>query len=247
MMRIGYLLFTFLLISISIKAQDAKEIVAAADRKMKGTSSYSEMKVRIVRPTYTRELGICAWTLGDDKLLIRITGPAKDKGTAFLRNGKEVWNWIPSIERTIKLPPSMMSQSWMGSDFTNDDLVKEGSLVKDYDHSLAGSEKISGMDCYKITMIPKEEAAVIWGSVKLWIEKDELIILKAEYFDEDGILVNTMLGSEVRYMGGRMLPTHMEIFPADQPGNKTELIYQDIRFDIGLKEEFFSAQRLRQQ
>src|SRR5690606_1606609 len=98
------------------------------------------------------------WGKGDELALILVTAPARDKGTAFLKRGNEIWNWQPSIDRTVKMPPSMMAQSWMGSDFTNDDLVKHSSVVNDFDHTLLGSETIEGRACHKIEMIPKESA-----------------------------------------------------------------------------------------
>jgi outer membrane lipoprotein-sorting protein len=204
------------------------------------------MRIEIIRPTYRRSMRLKAWTLGDDRLFIQITEPVKEKGTLFLRRGKEVWNWIPSIERSIKLPPSMMSQSWMGSDFTNDDLVKEGSMVKDYEHVLEGEENISGHLCYRIRLMPHEDAAVVWGAVVLWIEKKDKYILKATYHDEDGMLMNTMTGSEVKSLGGKTLPSRLEMQPKEKPGNRTVLVYEELRFDIGLKEDFFSPQKLGQ-
>ncbi|MFM7726379.1 MAG: outer membrane lipoprotein-sorting protein [Flavobacteriales bacterium] len=247
-----FTLFSLLLLLLSlflptwIIAQDAKAIVEEADRKLKGSSSYSEISLEIIRPSYKRSMKLSAWTLGDDRLFIRINEPVKEKGTVFLRRGKEVWNWIPSIERSIKLPPSMMSQSWMGSDFTNDDLVKEGSMVKDYEHTLEAEEIVDGHACYRIRLTPHEDAAVVWGAVVLWIEKKEKYILKATYHDEDGELMNTMIGSDARLLGGKTIPTRMEMHPEGKPGNKTILTYSELRFEIGLKEDFFSPQRLGQ-
>ena len=131
---------------------DPTEIVRKADKRLKGKTSKGEIKMTIVRPSWSREMTMKTWGKGDEFSLVLVTGPARDKGTAFLKREKEIWNWQPTIDRVIKLPPSMMSQSWMGSDFTNDDLVKEASVVNDYTHSLLGSEKQAGRDCYKIKM-----------------------------------------------------------------------------------------------
>lgn len=212
---------------------------------MHGTSSQGEMKMTLVRPSWKREMSMKIWGLGDDYSLILITAPSRDKGTAFLKRDKEIWNWQPTIERTIKLPPSMMSQSWMGSDFTNDDLVRESSTVNDYHHKLLGSEKIDGRDCYKIELIPKEEAAVVWGKVILWIDKEEFMQMRTEFYDEDGYLVNTMLGKDVKMLGGKLLPSVLEVIPADKPNQKTVIQYLSLEFDKPITKDFFSVQNMK--
>ncbi len=229
----------------SIVPEDAKEIVRRADSRMRGASSEATMTIKIVRPTYSREMTMKSWSKGNDLALVLITSPAKEKGTVFLKRKKEVWNWLPSIERTIKLPPSMMSQSWMGTDFTNDDLVREASMVEDYEHTLLGEESLEYGPCYKIQLLPKKEAAVVWGKVILWIEKKDYLILRAEYYDEDGRLMNTMTGSQVKKLGGRLIPTQTEMIPADKKGNKTILIYTTLAFDRPIAESFFSTQNMQ--
>ena len=136
------------LIGTSAFAQDAREIIKKSDDILRGTSLQADMTFKIIRPKYTREMNAKVWTKGTDYSLILIMSPVKDKGTAYLKRKKEVWSWLPTLERVIKLPPSMMSQSWMGTDFTNDDLVKESSTVDDYTHILLGSEIIDERDCY---------------------------------------------------------------------------------------------------
>ncbi|MCB0644033.1 MAG: outer membrane lipoprotein-sorting protein, partial [Phaeodactylibacter sp.] len=173
---------------------DPKEIIRKSEDKLNGKTAQGTMKMTIVRPTWKREMTMKTWSKGQEYSMVLITGPARDKGTAFLKRGKEMWNWQPSIDMEIKLPPSMMSQSWMGSDFTNDDLVSQTSIVDDFDHKLLGSETVNGMDCYKIELIPHEDAAVVWGKILMWVEKNEYLQLKTEFYDEDGYLVNTMLG-----------------------------------------------------
>jgi outer membrane lipoprotein-sorting protein len=167
----------FLTVPGFLFAQDAREIVKRADERAKGKTSEAVMTIQIVRPSWTREMSMKTWTKGNELALILLTAPAKDKGTVFLKRKKEVWNWIPAIERNIKLPPSMMSQSWMGTDFTNDDLVKEASIVEDYNHSIIGEETLQERSCYKIEMIPKPEAAVVWGKIILWIDKKDFLML----------------------------------------------------------------------
>lgn len=226
-------------------AQDAKEIVRKADEKLRGTSTRSELKMTIVRPTWTREMSMKEWSKGDDYSLVLITGPARDKGTAFLKRGKEIWNWQPTIDRTIKMPPSMMSQSWMGSDFTNDDLVRQTSVVDDFTHTLLGSETIDGRACHKVELVPDEEAAVVWGKVIMWIDKAEYLQLKTEFYDEDGYLVNTMTGKNIKTLGGKTLPTLLEVAPADKPGHKTVVEYVWIEFNKSMEDTFFSVQNMK--
>ena len=227
------------------KPLTALEIIEKVDAKQKGTTSQSEFKMTIVRPTWKREISMKSWGLGDDYSLTLITSPARDKGTAFLKRKKEIWNWQPTIDRVIKLPPSMMMQSWMGSDFTNDDLVKQSSIVTDYEHKLLGEEEIDGKMCYKLEMIPKEEAAVVWGKILNWVSKDEFNQLKTEFYDEDDYLVNTMLGKKVKDLGGKMLPSILEVIPADEPEQKTIIEQVWIKFDEPMKESFFSVQNLK--
>ncbi|HEX5168083.1 MAG TPA: outer membrane lipoprotein-sorting protein [Cyclobacteriaceae bacterium] len=226
-------------------SQTAQEIVKKADDKMRGNSNRSEMKMTIVRPDWKREITMKGWALGNEYSLILITGPARDKGQAFLKRKHELWNWQPSIDRVIKLPPSMMLQSWMGSDFTNDDLVKESSVVNDYTQTLVGDSTLEGRSCYKIQLIPKPEAAVVWGKVIAFIDKKEFNQLLVRYYDEEGVLVNTLVLSDIKSMGGRVLPTRLEMIPADNPKQKTVIEYYDLAFDIGLKEDFFSMQNMK--
>lgn len=238
--------FGFLMLIVTnLSAQNLEEIIRKADEKFRGNSSQGEMTMIIERPTWSREVTMKNWTLGNHYSLIYITAPAKEKGQVFLKRNKEMWNWVPNIERMIKIPPSMMMQSWMGSDFTNDDLVRESSLAKDYEHKLLAEEKIAGYDSYKIELIPKEDAPVVWGKVVMWISKTDYLWLKGEYYDEDGILVNTEILSDIKMMGNRKMPTRLEMIPADKPGQKTVLIFKNIEFDVKIDESFFSQQNMK--
>jgi outer membrane lipoprotein-sorting protein len=223
----------------------AKEIVDMANRKVNGESSQGTMKMTIVRPGWSREVTMKSWSKTTKFYLIYITAPAKDKGQVFLKRDTEMWNYMPSIDRMIKIPPSMMSQSWMGSDFTNDDLVRMNSIVEDYEHELIGEETIEGFSCHKIELVPKPEAAVVWGKIHLWISKKEFYEMKAEYFDEDGMLVSTMTSSNIRQMGDRSLPSKTVMVPADKPGNQTILEMIDIVFNQPVSEDFFSQQNMK--
>jgi outer membrane lipoprotein-sorting protein len=239
------LLFTLLSIASAIQAQDIKEIIRQADEKFRGESSQGEMTMIIQRPTWSRTVSMKNWTLGNDYSIIYITAPAKEKGQVFLKRKKDMWNWVPNIERMIKIPPSMMMQSWMGSDFTNDDLVSQSSLVKDYTHKLIGEDTVDGYSCYKAELIPHDDAPVVWGKVIMWISKNEYYWLKTEYYDEDNFLVNTEILSDIKKMDDRTMPTRMEMIPADEEGHKTIIIFDKMKFNIKLKESFFSQQNMK--
>lgn len=224
---------------------DATEIVRRAEEHMRGRTSYSELAMTLVRPEWSRTLAMKSWTKGNEQSLILVTAPVHDRGTTFLKRGHEVWSWMPSVERVIKIPPSMMSQSWMGSDFANDDLVKESSIVNDYTHAITGDSTLDGRACWKILLLPKPESAVVWGKVLVWIDKRDGLELRREYYDEDGALVDVMSMSGIRTIGGRLLPTVMEMSPVDKPGNKTVLTYQAARFDEPIADSFFSEQNMK--
>ena len=236
-----------LMMSTAANAQNltAKEIIEKADQKQRGETSVGELKMTIVRPTWTREMVMKSWSKGTEYMLILVTAPARDKGTAFLKRENEIWNWQPTIDRVIKMPPSMMMQSWMGSDFTNDDLVRESSIVVDYTHELLGTETIEGRKCYKIELTPKENAPVVWGKVLSWIDTEEFMQMKAEFFDEDGYLVNTMYGKNVKKMDDRLLPSILEVVPADEEGHKTIVEYLNLNFNKPIEESFFSVQNMK--
>jgi len=233
------------LMSISTSAQSAEEIVRQAYEKMEGESSRAEITMKIVRPNWDRSVSMKSWSLGEDYSLILITAPARDEGTSFLMRNNEIWNWLPDVNRTIKMPPSMMSQSWMGSDFSNNDLVRESSVITDYTYTLLEDENVDGYDCYKIEMIPKPDAPIVWARVVSFISKDEYLNLRVEYYDEDDEMVRVMTGSEVEQLGGRLLPTRMEMIPVEDEGNRTIITYQDIEFDIDISERFFSIQNMK--
>lgn len=242
---LGFFLLTTAMAPVQAQDLTAREIIKKSDEKVRGESSRGEMKMTIIRPSWTREMSMKMWSLGDDYSLILVTAPARDKGTAFLKRDKEIWNWQPTIDRVIKLPPSMMMQSWLGSDFTNDDLIRESSILEDYEHRLLGAEVIDGRDCYQIEMIPKEEAAVVWGKVIVWIDKVEFIQLKTEFYDEDDYLVNTMLGKKIKDLGGKQLASVLEVIPADEEGHMTRIEYVSLEFDIAIEESFFSVQNMK--
>ncbi|WP_227992497.1 MULTISPECIES: outer membrane lipoprotein-sorting protein [Shewanella] len=226
-------------------AKSATEIVTLSDKQMRGDSSYTVATMNIIRPDWTRSMSMKSWTKGQDLSLVLVTAPAKDKGSASLKRQKEMWNWIPSIERVIKIAPSMLSQSWMGSDFTNDDLINQSSIVVDYDHQLIEEQVIDGDNSYVIDAIAKPDAPVVWSKIRLWVSTESYLQRKVEFYDEFDDLVNTMETFDVKQMGGRLIATRMIMLPADKPGNKTEMLTHEAQFDFDIGDDFFSQSQMK--
>jgi outer membrane lipoprotein-sorting protein len=242
----GILGCTGIMLLYVARAQDAAEIVRRADDKMRGENSgISEMSMKIIRPTWERTLEFKSWSKGTDKSMVLITAPAKEKGQSFLKVGRDMWSWNPTINRTIKLPPSMLSQGWMGSDYTNDDMINQRSIIVDYTHKYLGEDQIEGRTCYRIELLPKENSPVVWGKIFFWITKTDDIILKAEYYDEDEYLVKSELAKEIKKIDGRLIPTVFEIIPAEEEGNLTVVTIKSIQFNAPLGNDLFSVQSMK--
>lgn len=233
------------LLPLTAVSQDATEIVRRADAHIRGESTTAEITMTIVRPSWTRSVSMKSWSRGTDFSMILITNPARDKGTAFLKRQNEIWNWVPSIGRSVKMPPSMMMQSWMGSDFTNDDLVRESSAVNDYNHTLVRSDELNGSEVFVIHMTPKPDAAVVWGRVRTFITKDHYNQIRSEFYDEFDELVSVMTASDLKTFDGRILPSRMEIAPVDKTGHSTILVYESLNYNANNPESFFSVQNMR--
>jgi hypothetical protein len=223
----------------------AKDVISRSDKLFRGESNHSILTMKIFRPDWSRELSMKLWSKGDEYSLILITAPARDKGTVFLKRGREMWQWAPSIQRVIKIPPSMMNQSWMGSDFTNDDLVKEASVVNDYTHRFLSDTAVGDTAMYRIEMVPKPDAPVVWDKIIEWIAKSTFIQRRVEYFDETGRMVNIMETKNIKKMGGRIIPTYLEMIPIDKKDHKTIIEYQSIEFNMPMQESFFSLQNMK--
>lgn len=241
-----------LLIIISTSTQTnaqeltARDIVEKSNNLFLGKSSISTMTMSVKRPEWTRTYTMQSWSLGNDYYIIYITAPARDEGQIFMKRKNDMWNWMPSINRMIKIPPSMMMQSWMGSDFSNDDVVRANSIVEDYTHTILGEEEIEGQACYKVELIPLEDAAVVWGKVIMWIHKEKYFQLRSEYYDDYMDLINIAKGSEIEVMDGKEIPTLLSISPVDKPHHITELKISFQDFDIPyITESFFSQQNMK--
>lgn len=232
-------------LAATLRAQDAREIVQKANELMRGSSTYTEFSMTIEKPEWSRAVALKAWSLEPDYSLVYVTEPARDRGTVTLKRKTEVWNWLPSVQRVIKIPPSMMLQSWMGSDFTNDDLVRQSSIVDDYTHVIAGVDTAAGRRCWKIQLTPKPEAGVVWGKLMMWISQSGYLELRTDFFDEDGVLVKTFSGSDIKTFDARSIASHWEMVPVREPGKKTILQYQKLQFNVKLNPSFFSEQNMK--
>lgn len=222
-----------------------QDIVQRVEDLLWGRTSEGRYEMRITTPHWQRTLELQVWMDRPEKTFIRILSPAKEAGTGSLRIANEMWNYLPKVERIIKIPPSMMLQPWMGSDFTNDDLVKESSIVHDYTHELAGEEAQEGTVVYRIESTPRPEAAVVWGKLVYEVRRDDLMPLRLSYFDERGRLIKVLSFSAVREMGGRTLPTRWEMRPVAKPGNSTVIRLLEVRFDIAIESGIFTLRNLR--
>ncbi len=242
-MRTALLSLMCLFTSFTAVAESASDIVQKSDQAMRGDSSYTESTMEIIRPDWTRSMTMKSWTKGTDLSLVLVTAPAKDKGSASLKRQKEMWNWVPSIERVIKIAPSMLSQSWMGSDFTNDDLINQSSIVVDYQHQLKGEDVFDGDKVWVIGAVAKPDAPVVWSKVTLWISKSTYLQRKVEFYDEFYERVNVMTSYDVKELGGRKLATRMEMQPLEKPKNKTVLITHQAQFDFDIDDGFSLSNR----
>jgi len=225
-------------------AQDARAIVKEGFNYMRGKSSFSVVDMTIHRPNWERKMTIEAWTKGLKNSLFRIIAPAKDKDNGTLKMGREMWMYNPKINRVIKLPPSMMSQAWMGSDFSNNDLSKTDSLIDEYIHTITGTGTHEGKKVYLIKSIPKPDAPVVWGMQKLKIREDN-VFLSQEFYDEDFKLVKVMTTFKIRMLGGKMFPRVWRMQKAETTDEYTELNYKKLSFKKNLKDSLFTISNLK--
>lgn len=226
--------------------ETAEDIIDYIDHLLRGNSSRGTVVMDIVTENWSRSLTMEVWSLGKEYSLVRVTSPRSEAGTATLKIDKQVWNYLPRADRTIKIPPSLMMGSWLGSHFTNDDLVKESQLIEDYDIEIVYEGDRDGEPVWEFRLTPKPEAAVVWGRIDQQVRRGDIMPTWARYFDEDGNLSRTMVFSEFQTMGGRLVPSVMTVIPQDKPSERTVVIYSDLLFDVGLDESFFSLRNLKQ-
>jgi outer membrane lipoprotein-sorting protein len=226
-------------------AQTPREIIDRVDRLLRGESSRGTVTMEVVTEHWSRTMEMRIWSLGTTYALIRITAPAKDAGTATLKVDQEIWNYLPHVDRTIKLPASLMGASWMGSHFTNDDLVKDSRLIDDYDIALGYQGPRDGVPVWEFVLTPKPEAAVVWGKIEEQIRQSDLMPVWARFYDDRGNLARTMTSSDYRLMGGRLVPARTVVRPADKPNEHTTITYRDLEFNVPLPPSFFSLRSLQ--
>jgi len=226
------------------KAQDGKAIVEAAFNYIRGKASVSLVDMTIHRPNWQRIVTIKAWTLGEKDSLFTIIAPPKDNGNGTLKKGREMWIFNPKVNRVIKLPPSMMSQSWMGSDFSNNDLAKSDNLINEYTHTVTGTETHEGKKVYLIKSIPKPRAPEVWGMQRLKIRADD-IFLEQGFYDEDLKLVKILKFSDIQLMDGKLYPKKLIMQKADETDEYTIVEHKMIKFKDSLPESLFTLSNLK--
>lgn len=231
-------------LALHAAAPDGHTIIEKVEALLWATTMQGEFDMRIVTPRWERTLQLRIWMEQPRRSFVRVLAPAKEAGIGSLRIGFEMWNYLPSVERTIKIPPSMMMQPWMGSDFTNDDLVKQSSAIDDYTQKLLSEETLEGQRLWKVEALPKPDAAVVWGRIVYWVRQD-FIPVREEFFSERGELVRVMRFTDVRPMGGRTIPTRWEIRPQSKPGQFTVISVRNAAYDVKLDEDIFTQRHLQ--
>jgi len=244
-MRTISLILLFISIRFLVFGQDATEIVKKANTLKRGNSNYVEMTMKIVRPKWSRTVSFKSCNLGNDYGITLVTAPTKDAGQTFLKIKTEMWTWNPTINKTIQMGNSMLSQGWMSSDFSNDELLNEQSIVVNYTHKILGNETVSERDCYKIECKANTDAEVVWGKQIRWISKTGNILLKTEYYDEDMYLVKTETASNIKTMDGKEIPTQFEIVTEEEPDNKTIITIENIIYDVKVDATFFTKENMK--
>lgn len=223
---------------------EPRDLIQKAMDHWRGLSSYSEMTMVIHRPDWERSMSMRSWTEGEKTSLVRVTQPKKDAGNGTLIKDNNMWTFSPKINRIIKVPSSMMNQSWMGSDFSNNDISKSTDIIDEYEHKLLKTYKQDGHTFYVIESIPHEEAAVVWGREVVTI-RDDYILLEHQFWDQDGILVKTMKAREIKTFGGKTVASIVRMGKLEAPDEWTEMSVQDIQFDVSHDDGLFTLSNLR--
>lgn len=244
-MRCLTLIFSLMLChALPAQGTDPRQLVQDAMDHWRGLSSEAEMSMTIHRPDWERTMTMHSWSQGDRLSLVRVIEPRKDAGNGTLLDGDNMWTYTPKINRIIKVPSSMMSQSWMGSDFSNKDIAKSTDIIDQYDHQLTAQEDVDGHRFYTITSIPHEDAAVVWGKEVLII-RDDYVLMEQQFWDQDGELVKSMKTLEVEVMDGRAVATVLRMGEVDKPDEWTEINTRSIRFNVDLPANTFTLSNLR--
>lgn len=238
-------LFSLLLsVHVAADSPSAQDIIRNAMDHYRGQTSYSEMTMVIHRPDWQRSMTMRGWSEGDKQTLVRVVEPKKDAGNGTLSVDGNMWTYAPKINRVIKVPSSMMSQNWMGSDFSNKDISKDTAIIEDYDHTLLSAREEGGHTIWVIESVPHEEAAVVWGREVLEV-RDDWVLLEQQFWDQDGELVKTLKAGEIKEMGGRMVATILRMGKVETPDEWTEVRTEAVEFDLALPANLFTLSNLR--
>ncbi len=230
--------------SFSILSISPEEILRRAEQKLTSSTITSELEITIERPKWTKEMVLKTWGKGSEYAMAYVLSPAKDAGTVYMKSKNEVYNYLPKIKRTVKLPAALMSQNWMGTDLSTDDLVRLSQLTKDYNPVLKSSVTVNGRDCYVIDLMPLPEADVIWGKLRVMIDKKDYIQMKTIFYDEDMEAVNVLISSEIKNLGGKMLATTVVMKPVNKSGFSTTVHYKNITFNKPISSFFFTKENM---
>lgn len=238
-----------ILTAVPASAQpDIDTLVQALDQLYRSDDSYAVMTMDVVTPNWQRTLEMEAWSMGTDRTFIRVTSPSREAGSATLRIGDEMWNYLPNTGSTVRVPPSMMAGSWMGSDITNNDIVKEITYSEDYTYAYTADTTLTGSlqeGLVYVRLIPDASTAVVWSSIVCAVETARTVPVWERYYDREGVLIKTVTFSQVGEMGGRIVPAVMEVTPADREGHRTTITWSDARFDQGVDESIFTLSNLQ--
>ena len=227
-------------------AELARQLLDEYDDVYRGESSVGTMSMTVQTARWTRTMSMKVWSRGTEHSLILLLSPPKEAGMATLKVEDNIWNYLPKVDRTMKVPASMMSGAWMGSHFTNDDLVKESRMADDYTYSIAGRPEDNEAGEWVIECTPHPDAPVVWGKVVVKIRGNDKLPTEVTYWDEGGELARTMQFLDIQDMGGRTVPTRMKLIPADKPDEYTEIVYDDIAYDVDVPDSTFTLQSLKQ-
>ena len=238
--------FTALLLVASADANepDAASVVRDAINHWRGLASDGVMTMVIHRPDWERAMTMRAWTKGDDRSLVRVLEPRKDRGNGTLTDDNSMWSFSPKVNRVIKIPSSMMGQSWMGSDFSNKDVARADDIIDEYEHTMLSVEQLDDVTVYEIESVPHEEAAVVWGREVLRIRADH-VVLTHRFYDQDGELVKTLTSLEIGEMGGRVIALRQRMSKEETPDEWTEIQVDSIDYEVELKDSLFTLSNLR--
>ena len=231
-------------LTTAAEERSATDIVRDAINHWRGLSSYTEMTMVIHRPDWERSMTMRAWTKGQEQTLVRVIEPKKDRGSGTLTDDNRMWTFSPKVNRVIKIPSSMMGQSWMGSDFSNKDVARADDIIDQYEHTILQREELDDIVVYEIESVPLEDAAVVWGREVLKIRDDHVVIEHA-FYDQDGELVKKLVSLEIEEMGGRTIAKRQRMVKTDEPDEWTEISVNDVEYEIDLKDSLFTLSNLR--